>query len=90
VLYDTGFDLRSSRQFCSRFAREILLEAADIQVGRVQTFGELYSHQPHARLMFWKLWFFGRIPWARETVTPASLLEDACLRVVVDVGASMD
>lgn len=84
VLYDTGFNLRSSRQFCSRFVREVLAEATGVEIGRVQTFGELYAQQPQARLRFWRLWFFGRIPWARETVTPASLLESALLRVVAE------
>ncbi|WP_321886753.1 YebB family permuted papain-like enzyme [Paraburkholderia bannensis] len=84
VFYDTGFNLRSSRQFCSRFVREVLAEAMGVEIGRVQTFDELYAQQPQARLMFWKLWFFGRIPWERETVTPASLLESAMVRVVME------
>ncbi|MBB3255772.1 hypothetical protein F4827_000021 [Paraburkholderia bannensis] len=82
VFYDTGFNLRSSRQFCSRFVREVLAEALGVEIGCVQTFDELYARQPQAGLTFWKLWFFGRIPWARETVTPASLLESSMLRVV--------
>jgi hypothetical protein len=82
VFYDTGFNLRSSRQFCSRFVREVLAEALDVEIGCVQTFNELYALQPEAGLRFWKLWFFGRIPWTRETVTPASLLESSMLRVV--------
>ncbi|WP_321817958.1 MULTISPECIES: YebB family permuted papain-like enzyme [unclassified Paraburkholderia] len=84
VLYDTGFNLHSSRQFCSRFVREVLDESAGVQIGRVQTFDELYADRPDARLRFWRLWFFGRIPWARETVTPASLLRSARLSVVVE------
>jgi hypothetical protein len=84
VLYDTGFNLHSSRQFCSRFVREVLDESTGVQIGRVQTFNELYADQPRARLRFWKLWFFGRIPWARETVTPASLLASARVKVVAE------
>lgn len=84
VLYDTGFNLWSSRQFCSRFVREVLAEAVGVEIGRVQTFDELYARQPYAWLAFWRLWFFGRIPWARETVTPASLLDSARLRLVLE------
>lgn len=86
VFYDTGFNLRSSRQFCSRFVREVLAEALEIEIGCVQTFDELYARQPQAGLRFWKLWFFGRIPWARETVTPASLMGSSLVRVVAQGG----
>ncbi|WP_244193318.1 YebB family permuted papain-like enzyme [Paraburkholderia eburnea] len=86
VLYDTGFNLRSSRQFCSRFVREVLAEAVGVEIGCVQTFDELYARQPHAGLTFWRLWFFGRIPWGRETVTPVSLLKSGLVRAVVEVG----
>ena len=33
VFYDTGFDLHSRRQFCSRFVREVLKEGAGTTVG---------------------------------------------------------
>jgi hypothetical protein len=88
VFYDTGFNLRSSRQFCSRFVREVLAEALGVEIGCVQTFDELYARQPQAGLTFWKLWFFGRIPWARETVTPASLLESSLVRLVGEGGCT--
>jgi Permuted papain-like amidase enzyme, YaeF/YiiX, C92 family len=84
VFYDTGFDLRSRRQFCSRFVREVLLEATGTPVGTVETFAELLSSRPDANLGFWKLWYFGRIPWERQTVTPASLLHSPALQKVFD------
>jgi hypothetical protein len=84
VFYDTGFDLHSRRQFCSRFVREVLLEATGRPVGEVETFAHLLARAPGTDLGFWQLWYFGRIPWARETVTPASLLESPALRPVFD------
>lgn len=90
VFYDTGFNLHSTRQFCSRFVREVLQEAAGVVVGEVETFASLFAANPHANLGFWKSWFFGRIPWQRETVTPASLLRSTELTVVFDGTASAD
>jgi hypothetical protein len=85
VLYDTGFDLHSSkRQFCSRFVREVLQQATGTQVGDVQTFAGMLAQRPGTDLGFWKLWYFGHIPWQRETVTPASVLRSPSLRVVFD------
>ena len=85
VYYDTGFDLHSaSRQFCSRYVREVLLEATGTRVGEVETFATLLMRRPETDLSFWKLWYFGRIPWQRETVTPASVLNSPALRRVFD------
>src|ERR1035437_1995439 len=41
ILYDTGFDLHSKRQFCSRYVREVVEEAADVQLGQVEHFATL-------------------------------------------------
>lgn len=90
VFYDTGFNLHSTRQFCSRFVREVLQEATGIVVGEVETFASLFSANPQANLGFWKYWYFGRIPWQRETVTPASLLRSTELTVVFDGTAVAD
>ena len=84
ILYDTGFNLHSSRQFCSRFVREVLMEATGQQVGEVETFAHLLESQPNANVKFWKAWYLGGIPWNRETVTPASLLRSPALRTVFD------
>ena len=82
--YDTGFDLHSGGQFCSRFVREVLAEATGETVGEVQTFAALLRARPDAPLGFWQAWFFGRIPWQRETVTPASQLHSPRLATVFD------
>jgi permuted papain-like amidase YaeF/Yiix C92 family enzyme len=84
TFYDTGFNLHSRRQFCSRFVREVIHEGTGISVGRVETFAGLLSRRPHTDLSFWKMWYFGRIPWTRETVTPASLLDCQHLRTVFE------
>ncbi|WP_272545185.1 YebB family permuted papain-like enzyme [Burkholderia cepacia] len=84
VVYDTGFDLASRRQFCSRFVREVVRDATQIVLGDVETFDTLLRRNPDHPLGFWRIWYFGRIPWQRRTVTPASLLESDALRVVAD------
>jgi Permuted papain-like amidase enzyme, YaeF/YiiX, C92 family len=87
VFYDTGFDLHSRRQFCSRYVREVIAEAAGVQVGEVQTFAALLTQRPQTNLSFWRVWYLGQIPWQRETVTPASLLRSAELVTVFDGSA---
>lgn len=87
ILYDSGFDLHSKRQFCSRYVREVLDEATGVEVGQVETFDQLLKRNPDADQAFWKNWYFGNIPWQRETVTPASQLNDKQLHVVFDGNA---
>jgi len=88
VFYDTGFDARSHRQFCSRYVREVLLQGAGVEVGQVQTFRQLLASAPQADTGFWRAWYFGSIPWQRETVTPASVLHTPGLKTVFDGVAS--
>ena len=84
VFYDTGFDAHSHRQFCSRYVREVLQQGAGADVGRVQTFRQLLAEAPKADVGFWRAWYFGSIPWQRETVTPASVLRTPGLQAVFD------
>jgi hypothetical protein len=88
VFYDTGFDAHSHRQFCSRYVREVLQEGAGIEVGEVQSFQQLLASAPQADVGFWRAWYFGNIPWQRETVTPASVLHTPGLKTVFDGVAS--
>jgi hypothetical protein len=83
-LYDTGFNLGSRRQFCSRFVREVLQESTGIEVGEVTTFRAMLERKPGTDLRLWKAWYFGRIPWQRATVTPQSLYVSPSLTVVFD------
>jgi hypothetical protein len=84
VFYDTGFDAHSHRQFCSRYVREVLQQGAGVDVGRVETFEQLLAGAPQADVGFWRAWYFGSIPWRRETVTPASVLHTPGLQTVFD------
>jgi len=84
IFYDTGFDLHSSRQFCSRLVHEVMQEATGIEVGQVETFSSMLARNPDTELGFWRLWYFGSIPWQRETVTPASVLNSPQLHPVFD------
>ena len=84
VFYDTGFEARSHRQFCSRYVREVLQQAAGVEVGQVETFQQLLANAPQADTGFWRVWYFGSIPWQRETVTPASVLHTPGLKTVFD------
>ena len=84
VLYDTGFDLASRRQFCSRFVREVLQEATGQCVGEAQSLAQLLQCHPQASTRFWRCWYLGRIPWQRRTVTPASVLQSPLLTLVAD------
>jgi hypothetical protein len=84
VFYDTGFDARSHRQFCSRYVREVLQQGAGVDVGRVETFEQLLASAPQADLGFWRAWYFGSIPWQRQTVTPASVLHTPGLEAIFD------
>ncbi len=84
VIYDAGFDLHSTRQFCSRFVREVVAQAADIQLGTVLTFEQLLQHNPQVNMNFWKCWYLGNIPWQRETISPASLYHDVRVQRVFD------
>jgi hypothetical protein len=84
VFYDTGFDARSHRQFCSRYVREVLQQGAGAEVGDVETFQQLLAKSPRPETGFWRIWYFGSIPWQRETITPASVLRTPGLRTVFD------
>jgi hypothetical protein len=84
ILYDTGFNLHSNRQFCSRYVREVLKEATGTNVGEVETFTTLLKNNPNTDLKFWEIWYFGNIPWDRETVSPASLLQSEKMYTLFD------
>lgn len=84
TFYDTGFNLQSARQFCSRFVREVLADATGHHYGEVQRFDELLAAHPEADQRFWRLWYFGSIPWQRVTVTPESIRRDARLIAIFD------
>lgn len=89
VRYDTGFDLDDpSTTYCSRFVREIYLEATGIELGRVQTLREVVDEKqaidPSYDDTLIRLWFMSlEVPWCRRMVSPATQLVDPSLRTVV-------
>ena len=87
IWYHLGFDLDSPRQYCSKFVHEVYRDAMGISLGKVETFRELLDANPGSPLSFWKMWFLGRIPWDRRTVTPASMLASELLHTVYEVPA---
>jgi hypothetical protein len=88
IFYDTGFNLHSPRQFCSRYVREVLNEATGTRIGDIETFATLLARRPDTNVGFWKVWYFGHIPWERETVTPASLLRSPKVALLFDGAAT--
>ncbi|HZZ20991.1 MAG TPA: YiiX/YebB-like N1pC/P60 family cysteine hydrolase [Opitutaceae bacterium] len=80
--YSLGFDLGSSNTFCSKFVHDEVFVCTQQSIGEVETFEHLLHRNPDAPIWFWKMWFIGRIPWQRTTITPASELESPLLRVV--------
>lgn len=82
TLYDTGFDYESSRQYCSKFVRHLVAEIMGVDLGQKQKLSELYKDQDDSELAFWKVWYGGKIPWERVTVTPKSLYDDSQLTTV--------
>jgi hypothetical protein len=86
--YHFGFDLESRRQFCSKFIFEVYRDALGVNLGTIESFRELLDRNPASPLAFWRMWFLGRIPWERRTITPGSqyqsdLLEPVCENAMV-------
>lgn len=84
IFYNTGFNLYSKGQFCSRFVYEIIKEATHIEVGKVEDFKSLLYKNPQHSLIFWRIWFLGFIPWKRLTITPASQFDSQQLDLIYD------
>lgn len=84
IWYHLGFHYESKRQFCSKFVREIFLEATGLEIGTMESFAELRERQPDFPLLFWMIWFWGRIPWDRKTVSPASQYRSDKLETLAD------
>lgn len=81
--YDLGFNFDSRKTFCSKFVY-LVYRSVGIEVGKIQSFQDLLAENPQSSLGFWRLWFLGRIPFERRTVTPASQLVDSKFTTVLD------
>lgn len=81
--YDFGFNYDSPRQYCSKFVYDVMAESTGELIGDLETFQEQLDRFPRCPRGFWRLWFFGRIPWGRRAVTPASQFRSKRLQDVV-------
>lgn len=79
IKYDLGFDYDSNKMYCSKFVKTVIGESLGVDIGEKETLKEIFSNNSTVSLMFWKLWFVGKIPWSRSTVTPKSVFEDVQL-----------
>ena len=84
IRYDLGFNFDSPRLYCSKFVYQVYQEATGYEVGRLQTFRQLLADNPRAPLGFWRVWYFGFIPWDRRCVTTTSELKSPGLIPVFD------
>lgn len=82
-IYHHGFNFDSRGEFCSKFVYGCYREALGVEVGQLETFEELFARNPAAPQWFWRLCFFGLIPWQRRTVTPNSQLQSPLLQPVL-------
>jgi hypothetical protein len=81
--YALGFDLKSRKTFCSKFVHDVIYACTGQSIGEIETFEQMLHRNPHASLAFWRVWFFGFIPWQRTTITPASELDSPLLKTVI-------
>jgi hypothetical protein len=82
--YNLGFNYDGSGLYCSKFVFDVYREAVGVPVGNLTTFRQLLAENPRAPLGFWRLWFFGRIPWERRCVTTTSELKSPGFLTVYD------
>ena len=85
-IYHLGFDFDSNRAFCSKLVYESFRDALGLEVGRLETFQELFRRNPAAPMGFWRLWFLGFIPWQRRTVTTTSQLRSPHWQTILAAG----
>ncbi len=84
IRYDYGFNFNSEKMFCSKLAYLAFKEVLDLEIGKKQSFEDLKEENPDADLRYVKIWFGGRIPWHRVTVTPHSQYIDNDMETVFE------
>lgn len=82
VSYDLGFDYESEKLFCSKMVYDVYRKVFDIEIGSIKTFQQIFEENPESSLSFWNIWFFGKIPWERRTVTPKDQFYDGDLFII--------
>ena len=83
VTHAGGLGRIGSGDASTKAIKEELAEAGNARVGIGFILWAL-ERNPAADLRLWKMWYFGRIPWNRTTVTPESLYTSRSLRIVFD------
>jgi uncharacterized protein YycO len=83
-LYHLGFNHDSEKMYCSKFVYEVYKEALGVEIGEIETFKALISKRPDLSQTFWKIWFFGNIPWQRRTLSPGSQYSSDLLTTVYE------
>ena len=86
--YDLGFNYDSPRLYCSKFVHDAYLQSTGIEVGHLETFQQLLRSNPKAPMSFWRMWFFGSIPWERRCITTTSILNSENLETVMEFEAA--
>lgn len=89
IFYDTGFNIDSKRQFCSRFVHEVLYDATGIALGDIESLATIFNKNTGINIGFWRLWYFRGIPWQRLTITPASLYHCKKMHTLFDGSATV-
>ncbi|HLD99100.1 MAG TPA: YiiX/YebB-like N1pC/P60 family cysteine hydrolase [Bdellovibrionota bacterium] len=94
VLYDLKFNFDTKRQYCSKFVHEIFKSALNVELGIIETLGELHERAKASPtydddVTFWKIYFTGEIPDDQRIITPESLYRDDQLITVFDNSREM-
>jgi hypothetical protein len=82
VPYNLWFNYESDWQFCSKFVYDCYREVLGVEIGDLETFRDVMEARPNMPLAFWRLWFLGRIPWQKTTVSPGAQLDSPHLKIV--------
>lgn len=82
--YDLHFNYDGSWMFCSKFVYEIYKQASGLEIGKIETLGEIRDNNPDGDPSFWEYWFLGNVPWSQRTITPQAQFVDAKLVTVVE------
>jgi hypothetical protein len=90
IAYHLGFKYESQRQFCSKFVYQVFNDALNVEVGRFETFQDMFDRAQgnpefEKDLSFWRLWYLGFIPWSRVTITPESQYTDPKFETVLEL-----
>lgn len=75
-VYDFYFNYDAPRLFCSKFVYDLIKQSTGIEVGKVQTLGEIDVVNPQGTT-FWEYWFFRQCAWNNAQLRRRNMYEDA-------------